>query len=151
MPKRRFATKYASKYANARNLVAGVLGRSEPDALLLGDIDFVPYSIVGHDMDHVEGGNTHFAKSVDAIPQVLARVLELVRSEDFPYECDGVVVRVAHEAEYTKLGATAHAPVPNWLEVDRDGLKGRVIAQPKRDELVQIQLNEQLVVELYSK
>jgi small subunit ribosomal protein S4 len=40
---------------------------------------------------------------------------------------------------------------PNWLEVDRDNLKSRVIAQPKREELVQIQLNEQLIVELYSK
>ena len=47
--------------------------------------------------------------------------------------------------------ATAHAPAPNWLEVDRDNLRGRVIAQPKREELVQIQLNEQLIVELYSK
>ena len=47
--------------------------------------------------------------------------------------------------------ATAHAPSPNWLEVDRDNLKGRMIAQPKREELVQIQLNEQLIVELYSK
>jgi small subunit ribosomal protein S4 len=47
--------------------------------------------------------------------------------------------------------ATAHAPSPNWLEVDRDNLKGRVLAQPKREELVQIQLNEQLIVELYSK
>jgi small subunit ribosomal protein S4 len=47
--------------------------------------------------------------------------------------------------------ATAHAPSPNWLEVDRDNLKARVIAQPKREELVQIQLNEQLIVELYSK
>ena len=47
--------------------------------------------------------------------------------------------------------ATAHAPVPNWLEVDREALKGRVLGQPKREELVQIQLNEQLIVELYSK
>src|ERR1700736_1068863 len=47
--------------------------------------------------------------------------------------------------------ATAHAPAPNWLEVDRDALKGRVLTQPKREELVQIQLNEQLIVELYSK
>ena len=47
--------------------------------------------------------------------------------------------------------ATAHAPTPNWLEVDRDALRGRVLAQPKREELVQIQLNEQLIVELYSK
>jgi small subunit ribosomal protein S4 len=47
--------------------------------------------------------------------------------------------------------ATAHAPVPNWLEVDREGLKGKVMGVPKREELVQIQLNERLIVELYSK
>ena len=35
--------------------------------------------------------------------------------------------------------------------VDREGLKGRVQALPKREDLVQIQLNEQLIVELYSK
>ena len=47
--------------------------------------------------------------------------------------------------------ATAHQPAPSWLEVDREALKGRVIGAPKRDELVQIQLSEQLIVELYSK
>ncbi len=49
------------------------------------------------------------------------------------------------------LEATAHQPTPSWLEVDREALKGRVIGSPKREELVQIQLNEQLIVELYSK
>jgi small subunit ribosomal protein S4 len=47
--------------------------------------------------------------------------------------------------------ATAHAPAPNWIDVDREALKGRIQSLPKRDELVQIQLNEQLIVELYSK
>lgn len=47
--------------------------------------------------------------------------------------------------------ATAHAPSPNWIELDRDGLRGRILQQPKREDLVQIQLNEQLIVELYSK
>jgi small subunit ribosomal protein S4 len=47
--------------------------------------------------------------------------------------------------------ATAHAPSPSWLEVDRDALRARILQQPKREELVQIQLNEQLIVELYSK
>jgi len=47
--------------------------------------------------------------------------------------------------------ATAHAPSPAWLEVDREALRARVLQQPKREELVQIQLNEQLIVELYSK
>src|SRR3954451_7564733 len=47
--------------------------------------------------------------------------------------------------------ATAHAPAPNWIEVDREGLRGRVTSLPQRSELVQIQMNEQLIVELYSK
>jgi small subunit ribosomal protein S4 len=47
--------------------------------------------------------------------------------------------------------ATAHAPAPNWIDVDRETLKGRIQSLPKREDLVQIQLNEQLIVELYSK
>jgi len=47
--------------------------------------------------------------------------------------------------------ATAHAPSPNWMEVDRENLRAKVLGPPKREELVQIQLNEQLIVELYSK
>ena len=47
--------------------------------------------------------------------------------------------------------ATAHAPTPNWMEVDRETLRAKILAQPKREDLVQIQLNEQLIVELYSK
>ena len=46
---------------------------------------------------------------------------------------------------------TAAMPSPNWLEVDRENLKAKVLSIPRRDELVQIQLNEQLIVELYSK
>jgi small subunit ribosomal protein S4 len=67
---------------------------------------------------------------------------------------DVVEVRESSKNNVSILGArdaTAHAPSPAWLEVDRDALRGRVIQNPKRDELVQIQLNEQLIVELYSK
>lgn len=49
------------------------------------------------------------------------------------------------------LEATAHQPSPNWLDMDRDNFKGRVQQIPKREDFVQIQLNEQLIVELYSK
>lgn len=67
---------------------------------------------------------------------------------------DVVEIRESSRNNSSILGArdaTAHAPSPSWLEVDRDALRGRVLAQPKREELVQIQLNEQLIVELYSK
>ncbi|HEX4231429.1 MAG TPA: 30S ribosomal protein S4 [Bryobacteraceae bacterium] len=67
---------------------------------------------------------------------------------------DVIEVRESSKNNTSILGArdaTAHAPSPAWLEVDRDALRARVIQSPKRDELVQIQLNEQLIVELYSK
>ena len=67
---------------------------------------------------------------------------------------DVVEVRESSKQNPTILAArdaTAHAPTPNWLEVDRDALRAKVLSIPKRDELVQIQLNEQLIVELYSK
>jgi small subunit ribosomal protein S4 len=67
---------------------------------------------------------------------------------------DSIEVREKSKNNPTILSArdaTAHAPSPNWIEVDRDGLRGRVLQQPKREDLVQIQLNEQLIVELYSK
>ena len=44
----------------------------------------------------------------------------------------------------------SHQNAPSWLEVDREGLKGRVISLPKREEL-NLPINEQLIVELYSK
>ena len=47
--------------------------------------------------------------------------------------------------------ASAHAPSPGWMDVDRENLKGRISSMPRRDELVQIPINEQLIVELYSK
>jgi small subunit ribosomal protein S4 len=67
---------------------------------------------------------------------------------------DVVSVREASKKNPTILAArdaTAHAPAPNWIDVDREGLTGKVTALPQRSELVQIQLNEQLIVELYSK
>ena len=44
----------------------------------------------------------------------------------------------------------SHQPAPAWLEVDRDNYKGRVLALPKRED-IQLPVNEQLIVELYSK
>lgn len=67
---------------------------------------------------------------------------------------DVVEIREKSKKNVTILAAsdaTAHQPTPSWLEVDREALRARVLTQPKREELVQIQLNEQLIVELYSK
>jgi small subunit ribosomal protein S4 len=44
----------------------------------------------------------------------------------------------------------AHGSAPTWLEIDRDNFKARVTALPKRED-IQLPVNEQLIVELYSK
>ena len=44
----------------------------------------------------------------------------------------------------------SHQPMPGWLEIDRDNYKGRVLALPRRED-INLPVNEQLIVELYSK
>jgi small subunit ribosomal protein S4 len=48
------------------------------------------------------------------------------------------------------LELTQIAPVPDWLSVDRDAFKGKVAHIPSREEM-QPMVNEQLIVELYSR
>ena len=45
---------------------------------------------------------------------------------------------------------SSHQPAPAWLAVDHEKLTGRIQALPKRED-VNLPLNEQLIVELYSK
>jgi small subunit ribosomal protein S4 len=48
------------------------------------------------------------------------------------------------------LSKIEHRGIPNWLEVDSTNFKGKILSIPSRDE-IQIPVQEQLVVELYSK
>lgn len=67
---------------------------------------------------------------------------------------DEVAVRESSKNNPTILSsrdATAHAPSPSWMDVDRENLKAKINSTPRRDELVQIPITEQLIVELYSK
>lgn len=48
------------------------------------------------------------------------------------------------------LSIAAQAGLPDWVDVDEKGLKGTFKAVPTRDQIVP-DINEQLVVELYSK
>ena len=50
----------------------------------------------------------------------------------------------------TIAAAIAHRTPPSWLELDKDNLVGRVAAMPKRED-VDLPINEQLIVELYSR
>jgi small subunit ribosomal protein S4 len=44
----------------------------------------------------------------------------------------------------------AQSPMPTWLEMNFETLTGRVLALPKRKD-INLPINEQLIVELYSK
>jgi small subunit ribosomal protein S4 len=67
----------------------------------------------------------------------------------------GDVVTVREHAVSRQLAtrgfeATQIAPVPDWLQIDKDAFKGEVKRVPSRDEIAPI-VNEQLVVEFYSR
>ncbi len=68
-------------------------------------------------------------------------------------EGDKVEVReTSRKSNYFKntRDAMLGAPRPEWLNVDVDQLAGSVIALPRRDQMP-VELNEQLVVEYYSR
>jgi small subunit ribosomal protein S4 len=44
----------------------------------------------------------------------------------------------------------SHQESPTWLEINRDNYTGRVLSLPTREE-IKLPVNEQLIVELYSK
>ena len=44
----------------------------------------------------------------------------------------------------------SHQNAPNWITIDREAFKGSISALPKREDIQQ-PVNEQLIVELYSK
>ncbi|HJU04846.1 MAG TPA: 30S ribosomal protein S4 [Nitrospiraceae bacterium] len=50
----------------------------------------------------------------------------------------------------TALDAVDGRGIPGWLELDRAGLKGTVRSLPTRDDIA-LPVNEQMVVELYSR
>jgi small subunit ribosomal protein S4 len=67
---------------------------------------------------------------------------------------DVVEVREAsrgHKALLAAKEVTQHMPKPSWIDVSLESLKATITTQPKREELAQIPINEQLIVELYSK
>ena len=66
---------------------------------------------------------------------------------------DEIAIRDAAKKMVIVEQATQFAaanPVPAWLEVNFENLSGRVLTLPKRKD-VNLPINEQLIVELYSK
>jgi len=75
------------------------------------------------------------------IPSFLCRSNDVVEVRDSSKKINRVLESVA---------AVELRGVPKWLELDKDGLKGRLSALPSREDLT-MPIREQLIVELYSK
>ncbi len=79
------------------------------------------------------------------------------RSSDIPSHIlrpgDAVEVKESSkglQAVSESLSIAEHRGFPEWIEIDAQGLKGKFVRIPTRDEM-QLPVQEQLIVELYSK
>jgi small subunit ribosomal protein S4 len=77
-----------------------------------------------------------------------------VNIPSYQVEQGDVVSLAARAAKNAQVAASVEAVkgrgVPKWLELDAAGMKGRVLSMPARDD-VNFPIQEQLIVELYSK
>jgi small subunit ribosomal protein S4 len=67
---------------------------------------------------------------------------------------DSVEIRESSRKNPSLLAARevmASMAKPTWIDVDLESLKGTATGMPRRDEITQVPMNEQLIVELYSK
>jgi NAD-dependent DNA ligase len=99
IPKERFQEKYAGKFANPRNFVAGVVNKKSIDAEKFKDLDFVAYEVVkpvlkpSEQMAFLTGQNVEVVRNAtqtDVTNELLSELLMAWRN-DYRYEIDGVI------------------------------------------------------------
>ncbi len=75
------------------------------------------------------------------IPSYLVKKEDVIQLRD-----KSKTVQVINDA----LGAVVRRGVPQWMSLDKDSLKGVISGMPAREDIT-IPIQEQLIVELYSK
>ena len=103
--KETFDKKYAKKFSNPRNFVAGVVNKKTVDADVLKDLDFVPYELIHPEMKPSEQlkfldtlwttpntPQTVAYEVKDEISNELLSKLLLDWRKAYKYEIDGVIV-----------------------------------------------------------
>jgi len=89
--------------------------------------------------------------SIRAVEQAYAKLITAGRAS----EIRGDIVSLQPRASKNTLVAASVESVkgrgvPKWLELDAANMKGKVLSLPARDD-VNFPIQEQLIVELYSK
>jgi len=96
-----FVKKYASKFANPRNFVAGIVNKKTIDPKVVKDIDFVPYEVIEPVIKPSE--QMKFIKdkwifssvkytSLSVISNEILSELLLLWREEYAYEIDGIII-----------------------------------------------------------
>jgi DNA ligase (NAD+) len=116
IPKDIFASKYASKFANPRNFVAGVVNQKKVEADKFKDIDFVAYEVIKPDLKpseqmaaltNMDVQVVMFAVEKRVSNELLSNLLVDWR-QSYKYEVDGVIC--VNDAVYQrKRGNPEHA------------------------------------------
>ena len=99
LPKSVFAEKYADHFANARNLVSGIINRKSADEKA-NDLHFVAYEVVQPAMEPIDQMKTMVERGfrvvqhhiVDKLSNEFLSDLLLEWRKEYAYEIDGVIV-----------------------------------------------------------
>lgn len=122
MRKSIFEEKYAKEFANARNIVAGIIGKDDIDFVKVSDLTFIPvhYIVDGKHQDVAKVGDIfgkndllNFVIPV-CLPATTAGYLSMIKyweekRESFAFQLDGVVFALPAETREF-LGENDHDP-----------------------------------------
>jgi len=109
-------------YANPRNTAAGSIRQLDPGIAASRKLDFLAYDLVSdlsqttHEKEHKllrELGfkTDDFAKRCASLEEVFVFFNDIAKKRDaLPYQIDGVVVNVNHNATFEQLGVVGKAP-----------------------------------------
>lgn len=141
------------KYANARNYVAGVLGKDDYDVTKVDELDILPvhYLVNGNNVDQGHFIKNEFTSESYDVPFVIGEYVDIIKTfievrKTHKYLLDGVVI--AFPTEYRKtLGENDHDPewsiaikfIPEETVTDYKGIEWNV---SKRGEITPVILLE---------
>ncbi|MBF2735298.1 MAG: NAD-dependent DNA ligase LigA [Betaproteobacteria bacterium AqS2] len=110
------------EFVNPRNAAAGTLRQLEAELVARRQVDFVAYSLIGEGapptaaacLQLLEKMGLQAAEPAELIADAesFRRYAELIarRKEDYPYDIDGIVLRLNDSAAGDAMGSTAKAP-----------------------------------------